>query len=84
MPEALADQISAYRELLPQIREKYGLVWALITDRRLVRTFAEFSSAAEYASKHFPGRQVLIRHTSEVRETAPFIFVDEEISPSAD
>ena len=75
MRDALDVQIDAYTALLPDIRRSYGSVWALVAGERLVRTFPEFASAAEYALRCHGGEQVLIRHTDERLETAPLIML---------
>lgn len=76
MRDALDDQIDAYHALLPQLRERYGSVWALVAGRMLVSTFPDFSSAARYADAHLPAEQVLIRHTDEKPEFVPFVHID--------
>jgi hypothetical protein len=76
MRDALDEQIEAYEALLPQIKREYGHVWALIAHRVLIDTFADFPSAARYAQKHCAGEQVLIRHTDERTETAPFVHIE--------
>jgi hypothetical protein len=73
---ALAEQISAYRQMLPQLRKEHGSVWALLIDSKLVDTFQEFQSAAMFALEHFEGQQFLIRHTDEQQETIPFVIVE--------
>lgn len=73
MSTALAQEIEAYRTLLPEIKSKHGDVWALVAHARLVRVFDEFEQASKYADAQFPNEQVLIRHTSEHRGIAPFI-----------
>lgn len=77
MPDALDVQIAAYQTLLPAIRRTYGSVWALVACERLVKTFTDFASAAEYALSHHAKDQVLIRHTDERIETAPFLLLDQ-------
>jgi hypothetical protein len=75
MSDALDDQIEAYRALLPDIRTKNPPGWALVAGRRLVRLFGEFSEAAQYAQDNFGNEPVLIRHTDEKPETAPFVRI---------
>ena len=77
MPDALDQQIQAYHRLLPDIKRSHGSVWALIAARKLVSTFDDFSSAAKYAIEHYPTEQVVIRHTDEAVETAPFVLIEE-------
>lgn len=77
MPDALAEQIEAYRNLLPQILREHGSVWAVIADRQLVSTFKDFADAAKYANERYPDQQVLIRHTEKREEFVPFIVIDE-------
>ena len=69
-------EIEAYCALLPAIKKKYGSVWALVVNRKLVSTFSEFSQAARYVIAHHRGEQVLIRHTDERLETAPFVQIN--------
>ena len=76
MPDALDVQIAAYQNLLPDIRRTYGSVWALVAQEKLIKTFADFATAAEYALSRFAEEQVLIRHTDERIETAPFMMLD--------
>lgn len=76
MRDALDEQIETYEALLPQIKKKYGPVWALIAHRELIDTFSDFPSAATYAQEHCAGEQVLIRHTDERTETAPFVHIE--------
>lgn len=75
MADALDDQIEAYQALLPEIRRKHQSGWALVAKRRLVKLFGEFSEAAQYAQVHFGSEPVLIRHTDEKPETAPFLHI---------
>ena len=74
-PDALDVQIAAYQRILQDVRQTYGSVWALVAHETLVRTFTDFASAAEYALRHYAEEQVLIRHTDERMETAPFMMV---------
>ena len=76
MRDALDDQIEAYEALLPTIKKTYGSVWALVAGRKLIETFAEFPAAARYAIEHHGGEQVLIRHTDEQAETAPYVHIE--------
>ncbi len=76
MPDILDEQIEVYKALLPELVAKHGPVWALVADRKLVGTFGEFSDAARFAETTFGNKTVLIRHTSERPETAPFILVE--------
>lgn len=75
MNDSLDREIGAYKALLPKIREDHGSVWALVVHERLVETFAEFGGAARYAIEHHSGEQVLIRHTDERTEMAPFVEI---------
>lgn len=72
---ALDRELDAYHALLPEIRSAHGSVWALIVHQRLVKTFSDFSQAARYVVSNHPGEQVLIRHTDEKVETAPFVDI---------
>ena len=76
MATTLSQQIEAYHELLPTIRSKHGSVWALVINRQLVSTFNEFSDAARYVVSNNIQEQVLIRHTDELVETAPFVQIN--------
>jgi hypothetical protein len=69
-------EIEAYQALLPSIRLKHGSVWALVVRGKLVSTFKEFSEAAKYSIANFKDEQVLIRHTDERLETAPFVQIN--------
>ena len=69
-------EIEAYRALLPDIRKHHGSVWALVVGQRLISTFGEFSQAARYVVEHHRGQQVLIRHTDETIESAPFVEIN--------
>lgn len=71
----LDKQIEAYQAMLPALRDQYGSVWALVVNERLVSTFAEFSQAARFVLAHHSNDQVLIRHTDERLEFAPFVQV---------
>jgi len=75
MSDALDDQIEAYQALLPEIRRKHQSGWALVAKRRFIKLFGEFSEAAQYAQVHFGNEPVLIRHTDEKPETAPFVHI---------
>lgn len=76
--DAIDQEIIAYQHLLPAIRASHGSVWALVADATLVSTFRDFPSAARYADEHYGTRPVLIRHTDEQVETAPFVHVHVE------
>lgn len=79
MRDALDDEIEAYEALHSTIKSQHGSVWALIADRKLVKTFVQFRDAAAYARATFGEKPVLIRHTdSRKQETAPFIHVHSE------
>ena len=73
MADALARQLEAYQRLRPKILAENEVGWALIVGESLVQVFGAFDEAARYADKHFPDKQVLIRHTAEQRGIAPFI-----------
>lgn len=73
--ESLDREIQAYEGLRASIRSAHGSVWALVVHEKLVKTFGQFSDAARYANAHHPGEQVLIRHTDERIETAPFVQI---------
>jgi len=75
MGDALDEQIEAYQALLPEIRSKHQSGWALVAKRGLVKLFSEFSEAAQYAQDNFGNEPVLIRHTDEKPETAPFVRI---------
>jgi len=77
MPDALAEQIEAYEELLSDIQKKHGAVWVLIAHRTLIKTFKEFADAAKYAIKHHGKEQVLIRHTDEQALMAPYVHIED-------
>lgn len=76
MRDALDEQIEAYEALLPQIKKKYGSVWAVVAGRKLVQTFTDFAGAAGYVKDHLAGEQALIRHTDEGTLTAPFVHIE--------
>ena len=76
MSDSLDREITAYEALLPSIRQTHGSVWALVVHQKLVRTFEDFSLAARYAIAHHNGEQVLIRHTDERLEMAPFVEIN--------
>ena len=77
--DGLDREIEAFRALLPGIKERYGSVWAVVADLKLVKTFPVFSEAAQYAREHFGKQPVLIRHTDETKvEFAPFVLVHAE------
>jgi len=73
---SFAEQISAYRRLLPQIKKERGAVWAVLVDSQLKGTFSEFSDAAKFSLEKFPDQEVLIRHTDELQETVPFLVIE--------
>lgn len=77
MPDALDAQIETFEALLPSIRRKHGHVWALIAHKTLISTFPNFSDAAQYAREKLSQEQVLIRHTDEQAESAPFVHIEE-------
>ena len=72
----LSDQIAAYQRQLSKLREDYGSAWILFADGCPVDGFKDFEQAALYAFEHYSGKQVLIRHTDEKRETVPFIVAE--------
>ncbi len=72
----LSDEISAYKRLLPTIRAEHHSCWALIVGGVFEGAFADFGDAAASAVTRFEGRPILIRHTDEVIETLPFLFVE--------
>jgi hypothetical protein len=72
----LAEKISKYREILPEIREEFGSVWVVLADDDLSRTFDKFSEAADYAIQNFTPGSYLIRHTDERRETIPYAVIE--------
>ncbi len=74
---SFAEQISAYRQLLPQIKKERGAVWAVLVDSQLKETFSEFADAARFALERFPDEEVLIRHTDELKETVPFLVLED-------
>lgn len=76
MRDALDEQIATFHGLLPELKQKYGPAWVLLVDHKPIDAFKNFDKAALYAAEHFGGKQVLIRHTGESRETVPFIFVE--------
>jgi hypothetical protein len=76
MRDALDEQIDYFEAHLDVIRKKYGSVWAVVAGKKVVRTFAEFPAAADFASQALGGQQVLIRHTNEGVLTAPFVLVE--------
>ena len=75
MPDALDKQIETFEALLPEIRRARGPVWVLIAHQTLIQTFSEFAEAAKYAIEHHSNEQVLIRHTEERSESAPFVHI---------
>jgi len=78
MRDALDEQLDAYHQMLPEIKKKFKTpVWVLVAHRELIDTFLEFSQAAKYAIAKFPDEQVLIRHTSETVEVAPFVSIED-------
>lgn len=68
-------EINAYQSMLHSIRSQYGSVWALVVQDKLIKTFTDFPDAARYAVANYQGEQVLIRHTDERVETAPFVEI---------
>lgn len=77
MRDALDEQIETFNSLLPELRDTYGEVWALIVNRQLVGTFKEFANAARYVIEHQITERLLIRHTYQKLETAPFVHIEE-------
>lgn len=75
MSEALDRELQAYHRLRPQMLAEKKAGWALVVGEELVQVFDEFDAAALFADEHFPGQQVLIRHTAEQRGTVPFIVL---------
>jgi hypothetical protein len=73
---SLDREIAVYHTLLPAIKKEHGSVWALIVGDKLISTFNEFSQAARYVIAHHRDQQVLIRHTDERLETAPFVQIN--------
>ena len=83
MCDALDEQIEVFEALLPEIKRRHGSVWALVADRRLVKTFRVFPDAARYARDHYGTAPVLIRHTDSRKfENAPFIHIHAELARS--
>jgi len=76
MSDALGEQIEAYEGMLHEIKRTYGAVWVLIAGGKLMGTFPEFPSAARHAIKNHGREQVLIRHTDERAESAPYVHVE--------
>jgi hypothetical protein len=72
----LSEQIAAFSNMLPQIREDFGSAWVLFANGRPVRGFKDFEQAALYAFKHYGAEQVLIRHTDDQRVTVPFVIAE--------
>ena len=68
-------EILAYERMREDIKRAHGAVWALVASETLVQTFSEFSDAARYAVTNCAGREVLIKHTDERRESAPFVGI---------
>lgn len=68
-------EISAYERMRDDIKRAHGSVWALVCREQLVNTFSDFSQAARYAMANCDGEQVLIRHTDERVESAPFVGI---------
>ncbi len=74
---ALAEQVSAFKAQLPQIRQRYGSVWAVFLDN-VKATFPSFNQAVDYADDHLGDADYVIRHTYEEPEFAAFIMVEQK------
>ncbi|QTC90816.1 hypothetical protein [Brevundimonas goettingensis] len=72
---SLEREIRAYESMLPEIKREYGSVWAVISHEKLVSTFKAFSDAARFVNANCRDHQVLIRHTDQHNETAPFVEI---------
>jgi hypothetical protein len=69
-------EIQAFESMLPDLRQRFGSVWAVLVDKDFKAGFTEFQKAAEYAVEHFPDRDFLIRHTNQHPAHIPFIAID--------
>ena len=67
--------IQAYGRMRDDIKRKHGSVWAIVKEEQLVDTFQQFSQAARYAVTNLSGQSVLIKHTDERLESAPFVEI---------
>jgi hypothetical protein len=72
---SLERDIKAYEVMLPDIRREHGSVWAVVSHERLVQTFTAFADAARFVNANYQNVDVLIRHTDQHKETAPFVEI---------
>lgn len=72
---SLKREIKAYETMLPDIRRDHGSVWAVVAQEQLVETFRAFADAARFVNANFQDQQVLIRHTDQHKESAPFVEI---------
>jgi hypothetical protein len=71
----LQRDIQAYEVMLPDIKREHGSVWAVVSHERLIQTFAAFADAARFVNANYRDTDVLIRHTDQHKETAPFVEI---------
>lgn len=71
----LERDIVAYEAMLPDIKREHGAVWAVVAHEHLVQTFKAFADAARFVNANYRDSQVLIRHTHQHSETAPFVEI---------
>ena len=75
MDTALSEEIRAFEQLLPKLRQDCGSAWIVMVDKVLKASFSEFQQAAKFAIDKFPDRQFLIRHTDQQQVDLPFVSV---------
>jgi hypothetical protein len=76
MREAPDKQEAAFQAALPQIKNKYNQAWVLIADGELEGAFPSYETAAKFVIANLRGKEILIRHTEEKTETAPFLIIE--------
>ncbi len=72
----LTEEIKAFDEMLPRLRQEHGAVWAVLVGRDLKGAFQEFRQAAEFAVANFADMPFLIRHTEQHTAQIPFVAID--------
>lgn len=72
---SLKREIEAYESMLPDIRRDHGSVWVVMVHEKLVETFRAFADAARFVDANYQDQQVLIRHTDQHKESAPFVEI---------
>ncbi|HEV7353081.1 MAG TPA: hypothetical protein VGN74_08150 [Brevundimonas sp.] len=72
----LTEEIKAFDDMLPRLRQEYGGVWAVLVGQDFKGAFQEFRQAAAFAVANFADTPFLIRHTEQHTAQIPFVAID--------